>query len=149
MTDISPSAADVKGGHPLHPALVPFPFVCFVGALATDIAYWRTASVQWETFSVWLLAAGLIMAAAAFVLLLIDLLRPRANGRFRPAWLRILCCVVAVVLAVINAFVHSRDGYTAVVPTGLALSAVVVLILIFTVWPRWLMVQRYRVGAAI
>jgi uncharacterized membrane protein len=25
-------------GHPIHPMLVPFPIVCFVGALVTDIA---------------------------------------------------------------------------------------------------------------
>jgi uncharacterized membrane protein len=33
---------------------------------------------------------------------------------------------------VINAFVHSRDGYTAVVPTGLMLSGSVVAVLLLT-----------------
>jgi len=33
---------------------------------------------------------------------------------------------------VISAFVHSRDGYTAVVPTGLMLSALVVVVLSLT-----------------
>jgi uncharacterized membrane protein len=37
-------------------------------------------------------------------------------------------------LSLLNAFVHSRDGYTAVVPTGLTLSALVVAILLFTAW---------------
>ena len=36
----------------------------------------------------------------------------------------------ASVLSLVNAFVHSRDGYTAVVPTGLILSATVLLILL-------------------
>ena len=49
----------------LHPLLVPFPVVCFFGTLATDLAYWATKSVQWETFSVWLLTIGLIMAGFA------------------------------------------------------------------------------------
>ena len=40
--------------------------------------------------------------------------------------------VLAVVLALVNAFVHSRDGYTAVVPTGLMLSGLVVLVLLLT-----------------
>lgn len=149
MTHTSSHSAPGRGGHPLHPSLVPFPFVCFVGALITDIAYWRTASMEWETFSVWLITLGLVTAGLAFLLLLIDVLRPRANGRFRPAWLRILSCLVATALAFVNVFVHSRDGYTSVVPTGLALSAIVVVILMFTVWPRWLMVRRYRVGVAV
>jgi uncharacterized membrane protein len=44
--------------------------------------------------------------------------------------------------------VHSRDGYTAVVPTGLILSGVVVLILMVTAWMGWEMVYRDRVGVA-
>jgi uncharacterized membrane protein len=41
---------------------------------------------------------------------------------------------LAVVVSLINAFIHSRDGYTAVVPTGLMLSALVVVILLLTAW---------------
>jgi uncharacterized membrane protein len=60
------------GGHPIHPMLVPFPIVCFVGAFVTDLVYWRSMSFIWATFSVWLLTAGLIMAAAAAIVGLID-----------------------------------------------------------------------------
>jgi len=49
-------------------------------------------------------------------------------------------------LSLINAFVHSRDAYTSVVPTGLILSASVVVILLFTGWMGWSMVYRQRVG---
>jgi len=34
---------------PLHALLVPFPIVCFTGALVSDIAYWRTAEMMWAT----------------------------------------------------------------------------------------------------
>jgi uncharacterized membrane protein len=40
---------------------------------------------------------------------------------------------IALVLSIFNAFVHSRDGYTSVVPTGLTLSAIVAIILV-VVW---------------
>jgi uncharacterized membrane protein len=50
------------------------------------------------------------------------------------------------VLSIINAFVHSRDAYTSVVPTGLILSSVVVLILLVTGWNGWAMVYRHGVG---
>ncbi|PIK73709.1 hypothetical protein CS379_06895, partial [Methylobacterium frigidaeris] len=48
----------------------------------------------------------------------------------------------------VNAFVHSRDGWTSVVPTGLILSGLVVLILCVTGWLGWAMVYRHRVGVA-
>jgi uncharacterized membrane protein len=42
--------------------------------------------------------------------------------------------------------VHSRDGYTAIVPTGLALSALVVVILLFTGWFGSALVRRNLAG---
>ena len=48
----------------------------------------------------------------------------------------------------LNMLVHSRDAWTSVVPTGLILSALVVLILLFTGWLGWTMVYRHRVGVA-
>ncbi|MGO4833581.1 DUF2231 domain-containing protein, partial [Rhizobiaceae sp. 2RAB30] len=45
-------------GHPIHPMLVTIPIACFVGALLTDVAYWRTAEMTWANFSAWLLTVG-------------------------------------------------------------------------------------------
>jgi uncharacterized membrane protein len=45
--------------------------------------------------------------------------------------------------------VHSRDGYTAVIPTGIILSTVVVLILIFNAWTGWSMIYRQGVGVSV
>ena len=106
------------GGHPIHPMLVPFPIACFVGAFVTDLAYWRTAAVMWETFSVWLLTAGLVMAGFAVLAGLIDFIGSKHIRALKPAWPHVLGNLLALVLSVVNAFVHSRDGYTAVVPTG-------------------------------
>ena len=128
--------------------LVPFPIACFVGTFVTDLAYWQTANVIWETFSVWLLTAGLIMAGFAIIAGLVDFFGSRRIRSLRAAWLHGLGNGLVLVLSVINAFVHSRDGYTAVVPEGLILSGIVVLILLFTGWMGWAMVYRHRVGVA-
>jgi uncharacterized membrane protein len=136
------------GGHPIHPMLIPFPIVCFVGAFVTDLVYWRSMSFIWETFSVWLLTAGLIMAAFAAIVGQIDFSANRRVRKFRPAWYHLFGNALAIVLSIINVFVHSRDGYTAVVPTGLVLSGVVVLLLMVTAWMGWEMVYRDRVGVA-
>jgi uncharacterized membrane protein len=135
-------------GHPIHPMLVPFPIVCFVGAFVTDLVYWRSMSFIWATFSVWLLTAGLIVAAFAAIVGLVDFAANRRIREFRRAWYHLFGNALAIVLSVINVFVHSRDGYTAVVPTGLILSGLVVLILMATAWMGWEMVYRDRVGVA-
>lgn len=119
---------------PAYSMLVQFPVVCFVGVLLTDLAYWRTDLYLWETFSVWLLAFGCVMAGITGVVGLVYFLRDRRVRAAPLAWPYALTSLVAALLSVVNAFVHSRDGYTAVVPTGLTLSAVVVLLMLLAAW---------------
>jgi uncharacterized membrane protein len=139
----SRSSANPRG-RPIHGILVSFSAAYFAGALVTDLVYWQMPDVLWERFSIWLIAAGLVMAALAAIAYVIDL----AGGRQidRPAWPRVAGYALAVVLSVINAFVHSRDGYTAVVPTGLMLSGLVVVVLSLTAWIGMSLANRHRVG---
>ena len=148
MTYETPRSTAKIAGHPIHPMLVPFPIACFVLTLFTDIAYWRTAQMQWANVSAWLLTAGLIFAGLAAVAGAIDVLGDRRIRRLKAAWIHAIGNVLAVALSLINAFVHSRDAYSSVVPTGLVLSLVVVLILLVTGWNGWEMVYRHRVGVA-
>ena len=116
-------------GRSFYATLVPFPIACFICTLLTDLAYVATDSFVWETFSVWLLTIGCVVAGLAVIAGIVDLVRSRrVRGLAQPP-LRVLGEVVAFVLSIVNAFVHSRDGYTAVVPQGVILSALVVLVL--------------------
>ncbi len=144
-TENPPSTASVAG-HPLHAMLVPFPIVCFVGTFVTDLAYWQTTNVIWETFSVWLLTAGLVIAGFAAFADLIDFLGSRQIRALKSSWPHVLGNTIVLLLSLVNVFIHSRDGYTAVVPTGLILSTIVVVILLFTGWMGRDMVYRQRVG---
>lgn len=137
------------GASPIYPLLLPFPVVCFFGTFATDLIYWRTAAMQWETFSVWLLTAGMIMAGFVVIGAIIDLLRSWPIHLAPAAWLYIVGNAVVLILSLINAFVHSRDGYTSVVPTGLFLSTLVVLILIFTSWLGRSLICHHGVRVAV
>ncbi len=114
---------------PIYSALAPVPITCFAGAFVTDLAYWHTASTTWETFSIWLITAGLVMAGVAALAGFAEYLVNAASRAVRPLWPHLVGNALAVALSLVNAFVHSRDGYTAVVPTGLILSATVLLIL--------------------
>ena len=146
MIDDYPRSTIRVAGPSYYAALVQFPVVCFFGALVTDLAYWRTAEFMWETFSVWLIAAGLFMAGFALIAGLVDLVRRRRVRLAAFSGIQIAGHVLAVLLSLLNVFVHSRDGYTAVVPQGLLLSALVVLILLVTGWVGTARLYRTRVG---
>lgn len=135
------------GGVPIHAMLVPFPIVCFTGAMLTDITYSNSPQVQWANFSQWLLAVGFIMGLLAAVFGLIDFL---AGGRARPriGWFHLVGNAIILVLALFNNLVHSRDGWTGVVPTGLTLSVITFLLMLVTGFLGWRMayvhVERRR-----
>jgi uncharacterized membrane protein len=148
MENLNPRSTAKIGGHPLHPMLVPFPIACFVGTLLTDLAYWKTAELQWANFSAWLLIVGLIFAVLAALAGVTDALGERRIRALRPFWIHAIGNVLAVVLSIFNLLVHSRDGWTSVVPTGLTLSAIVVVILLVTGWNGWDMVYRHRVAVS-
>ncbi len=116
------------GGVPLHAIFAPIPIVCFIGALLTDIAYAKTALMQWSNFSAWLLAFGLLFGVIDALFGLIDwfLARPRPMGGL---W-HFLGYSLVLLLALVNSFVHARDGWTSVVPTGLTLSIITVLLIL-------------------
>jgi uncharacterized membrane protein len=131
-------------GRPVHSLLMSFSAAYFTGALVTDVVYWQMPDVLWGRFSIWLIMAGLVMAGLAVFAYVIKTFAGR--GRVdRTAWLRVVGYAVALCLAVINAFVHSRDGYTAVVPSGLMLSASVVIVLLLAEMATAL-ANRRRVG---
>jgi uncharacterized membrane protein len=131
-------------GRPIHKMLVSFSAAYFAGALITDLVYWQIPDVLWERFSIWLIVAGMIMAGFAAIAYVIDL----AGGRQidTPAWPRAVGYAIAVLLSLMNAFVHSRDGYTAVVPTGLMLSGLVIVVLLLTAWVGTALANHHRVG---
>lgn len=120
--------------HPLHPRLVGFGAVLLITVLGTDLIYARTLLFQWANFSIWLLAGGLVFAALAGVTLVLDIMSRRIE---RIDWVKFTGFTVAALLSVLNAFVHSRDAYTAVVPQGLVLSAAVTVIVVLIGWRGW------------
>lgn len=130
-TGFRPRAA--IGGVPLHAMLVPFPIVCFTGALLTDIAYVNSGGqVQWVNFSEWLLAFGEFFGVIAALFGLFDLLRTPRQARPTSAWFHFLGSSITLTLGLFNNLIHSRDGWTSVVPMGLTLSVLTVIALTVT-----------------
>ena len=120
-------------GHPIYSALLPIPVICFIGALITDIVYAGAPDMLWLDFSAWLLLAGLVAGGVAGLVLIVELIRA---GRARTGALIVhfLLLLAAWVVEVFNSFIHARDGWTAVVPTGLVLSVIAVLLCLTAGW---------------
>src|SRR5688572_27821959 len=144
----NPKSTASIAGHPIHPMLIPFPIAFFVATFVCDLIFWRTGNSAWVTASLWLLAAGLIMAALAAVVGLIDVLGEARIRELNDVWYHAGGNVVAVLLEAYNWYARYVSGVEAVLPTGLILSLIVVGILLFTGWKGWEMVYRHRVGVA-
>ena len=132
-SDISESTAR-RVGHPILRTFAAFPIACFTCALLTAIAYVQTANVMWADFSAWLLAAGMAGGVVAAVAGLVSLVANRRARTQRPVWPIVVGSLLVLVIAFLNNLVHSRDAWTSVMPTGLALSAVTVLLMLATAW---------------
>ncbi|OWV92832.1 hypothetical protein ATY81_16950 [Rhizobium sp. R72] len=113
------------GPAPLALSSVPLHFcaACLIGALLTDIVYWQTAEMTWANFSVWLLTAGVLVGIVAAVTVVIDVVRNVIDLGLSVSWIYLACLTIAFILSLLNVFIHSRDAWTSVVPSGLALSA--------------------------
>ena len=120
--------------HPISAILLPIPIICFIGALATDLAYDGSGgNLIWVNFSSWLIATGLLFGGILIVLMLIDMFR-LPELRSSEGWAGFVLLVAAWVVELINSLVHTRDGWTAVVPLGLILSTVGALQILMYGW---------------
>ena len=124
------------GWRPIYPLLLAFSISCFIGTLASDIAYWRTADVVWADFSDWLVTIGVIVGYATLVVGLIELFILRSGRLYRPPWLYAIGMIVALILATLDTLVHTRDAWTSVVPWGIVLSALVVIVAVAAGWMK-------------
>lgn len=116
---------------PLHAILVGGTVPLFLGALLSDIAYYKTYEIQWGNFASWLIAGGLVFCGLALLFALGNLIRVR-NKAGRPV-VYVLLLVVTWVLGLFNAFQHANDAWAAM-PAGLVLSVIVTLLSCASAW---------------
>ncbi len=147
MATTYPSSASGAGWHPIHGLLAAYPIACFTGAFLTDIAYAQTYNMQWANFSIWLITAGLVMGVAAAVVGIVDFVASRGVRAHRPGWFHSVGNALVLLLSLWNAFVHSRDAYASVMPTGIILSGIVAVLVLVTAWIGNSIVYRQAGGA--
>ena len=131
------------GDHPIHPMLIPFPIVCFILTFVCDILYVR-GETGISHITNWLLAIGLVMAALAAAAGLTDFLGDkRIQGS--DAVKHMLANVTAVVLEVVNLVLRLKNP-DFIGSTGVYISGVVVLILLYSGWKGGDLVFRHGIG---
>lgn len=116
---------------PLHATLLAGTVPLFLGALLSDIAYTQTYQIQWANFASWLIAGALVFAGFAFLFALVNLLRAERKAGQPTRY--VLLLVATWVVGLVNAFQHAKDAYASM-PTGLVLSAIVLLLTLAATW---------------
>jgi uncharacterized membrane protein len=143
MTDLR--ATLTIAGHPLHPLVVPIPIALFVAALVTDVVYVADGSHGWAVASRWLLGGGLAGALLAALGGFIDFAGNAEIRALRDAWLHLFANLSLVLVEGVNLILRLPDPAVAG-SFGIVLSAVAVLVLLFSGWKGGEMVFRHGVG---
>jgi uncharacterized membrane protein len=116
--------------HPLHAMLLAAPVTLFPCALLSDITYLNSAEMQWSNFAAWLITGALILGGFA-------LLWAFVRGVLMRSFVYPLLLAAAWVLGLINAFQHSRDGWSSVGMMGLTLSILSTLLVWAAGWTAY------------
>ena len=118
----------------LHPPFVSAGAALLIAAFVTDYMYYTTSLMQWANFSAWLIVGGLVVALVAAIVLLLDFLLGHTGALNR---LEFVVLVAVVILSIINVLIHSRDAWTSVVPSGIAISAICAVLLLVMSFRGW------------
>lgn len=113
----------------LYELLNPVPLGFFVAAWIFDILYMKTYQIMWTDAASWLIAIGLVIAIIPRLINLVQVWFTQRQFATAAVKTHFWLYLLAIIVAIVNAFVHSRDAY-AVVPLGVILSTVVVVLLL-------------------
>ena len=132
-------ASTVAPWHPLHRIFLAGALPLFLGALLSDIAYYRTEVIQWNNFAQWLLAGALVFAAVPLLMSLIGLFRGRR------ALVYFIVLLVLWVIGFVDSLVHASDAWASM-PRGLWLSLIAAVLAVIA---TWLGFARHRAGGVL
>jgi uncharacterized membrane protein len=144
----NPQSTAKIAGHPLHPMIVPFPIAFFTATLVCDLVFWANGNPLWETATIWLLGAGIILALIAALGGITDLLGDRRIRALPAVWWHFGGNLVLVAIEAVNWLLREEPDMPAVLPWGVVLSIIAVALMLFTGWKGGQLVYLHRVGIA-
>ncbi|HJU67186.1 MAG TPA: DUF2231 domain-containing protein [Gemmatimonadaceae bacterium] len=134
-------------GHPIHPALIPFPFAFLTGAFLFDAAGWLTNRASWWTTGAHLAAAGIVTALVAAVPGLIDYfftVPPGSTGKRRATRHMLVNLIAVALVAVAWTIRREMIGRPDISVLGLELTALGLLTA--GGWMGGVLVNRNQIG---
>ena len=132
-------------GHPIHPMLVPIAIGCWVLSFAADLICLASGAVQpWQTVAYYAMIGGIVGALAAAVPGLVDLMSLPPGPIKKTALTHMGINLTVVALYVCNVFL--RNGSPQDLKLPMLLSAVAVVMLLFSGWLGGKMVFEAGVG---
>lgn len=139
------STAHFKG-HPLHPALIPFPFAFLTGALLFDGLGWMLDVPPFTATGLYLTVAGIAAGLFAAVPGIIDYLHtvpPRSSGKKRA---RTHGLLNVTALSLFSASLAFRDAALGPMPVSLGLELAGTGALFYAGWLGGVLVSRNMIG---
>jgi uncharacterized membrane protein len=133
-------------GHPIHPMLIPFPIAFLVFAFVADVAYAMTSDEFFARMALWMVTSGLVTGVLAAIAGLVDFVGLERPRQLRTSWIHAIGNGVVLGLTVANLVGRIVDGEEFVVPWGLAVSAVIGLLLAVTGWFGGELSYRHLIG---
>ena len=113
----------------IYNLLNPVPYGCFIAALIFDIIYIYSTDVMWGKSASWLILFGLLFAIIPRLINLFQVWVGAAWPQLSAVKIHFWLNLLAIVAAILNSFVHSRDAY-AIAPQNVIWSAITVACLV-------------------
>ena len=142
----NPRSTAQIAGHPLHPMLIPFPIVGFIGALGTDIAFKVTGDPKWAQASKLLLGIGLVGAVGAAATGFTDYLGDERVPQISEANQHMIANMSLVTIQAVNMGIRLVSEKEEVTTANLALSGAAFLVVGYSGWLGGELSYRHRVG---
>lgn len=108
--------------------LDPIPYGLFVGTLIFDITYAVSRNVFWGKGAAWLVFTGLFFAIIPRLINLFHVWVPSGFPSSRIEKIDFVLNLLAIISAIFNGFVHTRDAY-GMVPQNVVFSVITVALL--------------------
>lgn len=135
-------------GHPLHAMLVAFPIALTMCVLGVDLAYWWTGDAFWPRAAGWAAFGAFVMGLAAGITGTVELLIVPGIRNRSASWTHFILAVMLLSLLGANWVLRIGDPEGAVLPLGIAVSALAAGLTAVTGWHGGKLVFDYQIGTS-
>ena len=143
------SAAVAVAGHPIHAMLVTFPIALVISTLGCDVFYWWSADMFWTRAALWASGFAFWLGIAAGIAGTAELLLVPGIRKRSASWTHAVAAVMLLSVAGMNWGVRIGQAEEAVLPLGLALSALASVFVGIAGWHGGKLVFDHGIGTMV